>query len=241
MPVVNEILSALLDRGVTPSISNSMHRKGLEDLADKLLKLYPETKQALDYSKNTNPLDYLRAKTYNKRLGSQRAFDTAIERTQNQPKTRVFSEQEMEKVYKPWHQKHGSQKPATKSKLFEEMLDEIEGTGEIIREANPRWVGENDSLLDVVELLSSAHQGNKRALKKVRKNTSDKMSRMKDLYKAMYERKGRKGIDQLVKIDNQQPMQSRMVDVLINGKQLTVDPNNKHLSPAIIKALSTSE
>lgn len=196
MKQISGLLEALLERGVYPRISVASHRKALEEVADNLLKKYPKPKQLTDYSvidRTTN--EYLLNKSYNKRRGQEAARDIAEYRAKSAPKTRVFSQQELETVYKPWHQAHQTR---GKSKELEELMDQIENEGEYIRTISPTYVGENDYLPDYVELLAAAHRGDGNALRNVTSNKSDKMARMKELYKAMYANKGKHGIDQLI-------------------------------------------
>ena len=193
----SQLFEALMSKAIQPNLTKSAHRQILEEIADNMLKKdFKVTKNVTDYSKATNPTEYLLAKQYNKRMGHEAARTKAEFAKKHAPKTRTFSKQELETKYKPWHQQH--QRKGESAEL-QRLMDDIDDTRELYLNA-PQYESTSDPLSDLlvnIDELAAAHSGDGNALRDVLANKTQKMSNARELYKAMYESGGRRKIKQL--------------------------------------------
>lgn len=200
MKQISNLLETLLERGINPRISNASHRKALEEIADNLLKSKPVAKIGTDYSVLDPTTDYFsRVKAHNKRMGKEAARDIAEYRAKSAPRTRIFTRDELENKYKPWHQAHQTR---GKSEELKRIMDDIEATGEITRELPPfsDVKSINDPLYKYINDLVATHEGDGNALRKIQQNKTAKMLQARELYKQMYANKGMSGIKQFQKL-----------------------------------------
>lgn len=197
MKQYSKLFEALMSKTIQPDLSKSAHRKILEEVADNMLKKDTKiTKNVTDYSKTTNPTEYLLAKQHNKRMGHEAARSKAEFAKEHAPKTRTFSQQELETKYKPWHQQH--QRKGDSAEL-QQLMDDIDDTRELYLNA-PIYESTSDPLSDLlvnIDELAAAHGGDGNALREVLSNKTQKMSNARELYKAMYESGGKRKIKQL--------------------------------------------
>lgn len=241
MNKTGQLFEALMARTIQPDLSKASHRQMLEQVADNMLAKHKIPKTLTDYSKETDPTSYLLAKRYNKRMGHEAARTKAEFAREHAPKTRTFSRQELENKYKPWHQTHQTR---GNSAELQRLMDEVDDSREFYLNADrlPTQSDDISDLLSQIDLLSAAHGGDGNALRDVLSNKTKSMSRARELYRAMYEKAGASKIKQLQLLaqGNQPKTMKPTVDLVFKGKNITVDPENKNLSPAIRKLLESN-
>lgn len=193
----SQLFEALMSKAIQPDLSKSAHRQILEEVADNMLKKdFKVVKDVTDYSKTMQPHEYLLAKQYNKRMGHEAARTKAEFAKEHAPKTRIFSQQELETKYKPWHEAH--QRKGESAEL-RQLMDDIDDTRELYLNA-PTYESTSDPLSDLlvnINELAAAHGGDGNALRDVLANKTQKMNNARELYKAMYESGGSNKIRQL--------------------------------------------
>lgn len=196
MSKTSQLFEALMMKQIMPDISKASHRQVLEQVADNLLKNRMPKKSVIDYAKETDPTSYLLAKKYNKRMGHEAARTKAEFTKEHAPKTRTFSQQELENKYKPWHQQHQTR---GKSAELQRLMDEVDDSREFYLNADrlPTQTDDISDLLQHIDLLSAAHKGDGLALRDIKANKTKSMSRARELYRAMYENAGPSKIKQL--------------------------------------------